>query len=110
MRAISIGRELVDLEPLNFDFKFHLSIALDDLAGVESDVRDFEHARWLFQEAERLFMELVKSDPDHLHFRTNVIRTQIRRAAMEKNLGQFALAAEIYRTALDTPPKARERG
>jgi eukaryotic-like serine/threonine-protein kinase len=100
LSAISIGRELVNLEPLNFDFKFHLSVALDDLAGVERDVRNVERARWLFQEAERLFMELANSDPDHLHYRTNVIRTQIRRAAMEKNLGRFAQAAEIYRTAL----------
>ena len=108
--AISIGRELVDLEPLNFDFKFHLSIALDDLAGVESDLRDFERARWLFQEAERLFMELANSDPDHLHYRTNVIRTQIRRAAMEKNLGRFAQAAEIYRTALAHLRKLESEG
>ena len=55
-------------------------------------------------------MELVKSDPDHLHFRTNVIRTQIRRAAMEKNLGQFALAAEIYRTALAHLRKLESEG
>ncbi len=101
LSAITIGRELVDLEPLSFDFKSHLSIALDDLAGVVSDQRDFEAARRLFQEAERLFAELVESDPDHLHSRTALIHTQIRRAAMEKKLGQFALAADIYRTVLD---------
>jgi tetratricopeptide (TPR) repeat protein len=110
LSAISIGRELVDLEPLNFDFKFHLSIALDDLAGVESDMRNFDRARWLFQESERLFMELVNSDPDHLQSRTSVIHTQIRRAAMENKLGQFAQAAEIYRTALAHLRKLESEG
>jgi tetratricopeptide (TPR) repeat protein len=101
LSAIKIGRALVDLEPLNFDFKSHLSIAIDDLAGVVKDQRDFESARRLFQEAESLFAELVESDPDHLHSRTALILTQIRRATMEKNLSRFKLAAEIYRTALD---------
>ena len=100
MSAIKIGRELVDLQPLNFDFKSHLSIALDDLAGVVRDQRDFESASRLFQEAEALFSRLVESDPDHLHSPTALIHTQIRRAAMDRSLGQFALAAELYRTAL----------
>ena len=40
--AITIGRELVQLEPLNFDFKSNLAIALDDLAGVVRNQRDFD--------------------------------------------------------------------
>ena len=91
--AITIGRELLGLEPLNSEFKSNLAIALDDLAGVVRDQREFESARRLFQEAEEVFAELVKSDPDHLQYRTRLLHTQLHRAAMERDLGQFTPAA-----------------
>ena len=42
MSAIAIGRDLMKLEPRNLDFKYHLAIALDDLAGVVRDQGELE--------------------------------------------------------------------
>ena len=110
LKAIAIGRELIDLEPLNLDFKSHLSTAIDDLGGVVRDQSDFDWARRLFQEAERLFAELVESDPERLQSRIALIHTQVHRAAMERELSQFALAAKLYRTALNHVQKLEREG
>ena len=99
--AIAIGRELLQREPLNLDFKAHLATAIDDLAGVVRDQGDLDAARRIFQEAETLCEELVESDSDNLQYRTRLIHTQTHRAAVERELSEFNSAAEIYQTALD---------
>ena len=91
----------MQLEPLNYEFKLNLSIALDDLGGVVRNERDFDSARQLFQEAKKLFAELVESDPDHLQYRTRLLHTQLHHAAMERDLAQYTPAGELFRAALE---------
>ena len=101
VRAITIGRELLEDEPNNYEFKTHLSIALDDLAGVAKNEGRFEEARQLLGEAEQLFTELVQSDPEHLESQIALCHTQLHFAILERDASRFAMAAGRFRRVRD---------
>ena len=71
MSAIAIGRDLVNLEPLNLDFKSHLSTALDDVAQVVRGPARLRVGNPALPGSRGTHRRIGgDSDPDHLHYRT----------------------------------------
>jgi eukaryotic-like serine/threonine-protein kinase len=101
LSAIAIGRDLVAAEPDTLEFKFHLAIALDDLAGVVHSQRQIPPARNLFEEAARLFQEVVESDSEPLEYRMRLLHTKFNLASLERDDGQFDTAAALFRKLHD---------
>jgi tetratricopeptide (TPR) repeat protein len=101
LSAIAIGRDLVAAEPDNLDYRFHLAIALDDLAGIVQDQRQIPPSRQLFQEAARLFRGVVESDSEPLDYRLRLLTTDFRLASLERDDGRFDTAARLFREILD---------
>ena len=99
-QAIAIGRTLLENFPDGPAFKEHLAVALDDLAGVAHQQRDFAGARPLFAEAERRFSELAAADPEGLDPQLMLAHSQIRSSRLERDDGHPDRAAETLRRAL----------
>ena len=101
LRAIEIGEALLEGTPDSFEFRTHLAIALDDLAGVARKQGRFQEARPLFQEAERHFRELVRADPEHLDSRLALLHTQYNCALLDRDESQFDAAIAGFRGVRD---------
>ncbi len=100
-RAIEICEVLLARSNDSFEFRTHLAIALDDLAQVAQKQDRFEEARQLFRKAESHFLELVRTDPEHLDSRLALMHTQYNRAMLDRGESRFDAAVAGFRGVRD---------
>jgi tetratricopeptide (TPR) repeat protein len=79
IKAIALGREVVAVEPSIVEFKLHLGLALDDLAMTQLRLGQIRDAGPPEEQAEQLFSELAKADPDDLASQLRLIQIRLNR-------------------------------
>ena len=76
VKAVDLGRKLLSEEPTNADVKQHLALALDDQAMTLVRLGFLREASPLARQAEQLFGDLVRADPEDVDNRVRLYQTQ----------------------------------
>src|SRR5262249_53667051 len=94
-RAIEIGRKLVEKEPPNDSFRWHLATALDGRGVVAKRQGLLGEARDLFGEAEAIFARLSADDPENLEWRIQLLSTRHHIALLDHAESRFEEARAV---------------
>ena len=79
IKAVDLGRELLNVEPANLEVKLHLALALDDYGMTLRRLGQLDDASPLESQAEQYFADLVRADPEDVDNRVRLYQTQHHR-------------------------------
>jgi tetratricopeptide (TPR) repeat protein len=98
LKAVALGTDLLAAEPANLDYKLHLAQALDDLATTQHRLGQLDQASPRLRQAEQLFAELVKADPEDVDNQVRWVQTRYNLGRLE--MDQIALPAALAHLTL----------
>jgi eukaryotic-like serine/threonine-protein kinase len=101
LKAIELDRSLLLADAENLDVKLHLALALDDLGTTLRRLGELDDAETHALQAETLFVELVRADPEDIDNRVRLVQTQYNCGGLEMDLLRLPAAAVHLRRALD---------
>jgi tetratricopeptide (TPR) repeat protein len=101
VKAVDLSRELLMAEPANNDVKLHLALALDDQGMTLSRLGSLDQAAALERQAQQLFEQLVKADPEDIDNQLRLHQTEFNAGCVAMDRLDLHAAKALLRQALE---------
>jgi tetratricopeptide (TPR) repeat protein len=110
LQAIAVGRDMMRDQPSHFENKSQLATAIDDLAGVALRQGQVGEARSLYEESQRIFVELETLDPEDQMIQIHLIMGGAALARIERGQGRLESALALFRRSQERLMQLEDEG